>query len=1051
MHLTILHLSDLHFRRSGNWVTERALAIAGAALSTDPQAAAFLLIVSGDLAYSGKSYEYAESAKFLNGLVESLRNTLTRKVEVVSLFVPGNHDCDFDIRSDVRDLIIDSPPEKKAVVQVSGAVAENCVAVQAPFFDFVRERLGLPTIPIAEKFFRSVHPSLAEVSIRIDLYNTAWLSVMHERQGQLAFPVDSFSATAGANQADIAVAVFHHPYNWLEANNARRFRSLIESTSNFVLTGHEHEGSLFAKEVAPSQHVVYLEGAVLQQGENRGDSGFSVINIDTSPLRYKVTEFSWETGMYVEKETRGWAILKPNGLAAGRLFSNTEDFVKGLEDLGTGFTHPKRKSQLVRGDLFIYPELVQRSAKDGGVPKLGRIPSQNVSDTVRTSQRAVLFGADLVGKSTLAKQIYDDFRKSDEVIPLLVSGRALLATNQTELERFLKGPIEEQYGVRALTSYLQLPPNGRALIVDDFHLSKMNSHGQAAFIGLVSNMFETVLLFTNELFSLEYLTVSRLDLTQFGGFDQFEIKEFGFYLRGKLIEKWVRLGNESVISDQQLDLRSTELERTIETVLGKNLLPSNPLTILTILQAWESNKNHDVGNGSYGYLYETLIFQALSSTNLTPPEIDAVKTFLSELAYDLFSADGVTFSAEQLQRAEQSYFQEYLLRLPPNLAGRLADARIFQFREGLYRFRYPYYQYFFAANHLRNGLQFGRQPGLGTKISEMIEHVYYEPYSHVLTFYVYLTRDVEAISQILAGAKSMLSQVTPCDFSEDVSFLNDLYAKSSQPTTALIPKSAAADNKDEFRRELDNEEDARGPNGDLTVESPEKVKYSESLSDLLKLNIATKMLQILGQVLRNSPGSIRAEVKSDLASEAFLLGLRIMNAAVVMAKGNLAGFRIYFQEMLRERLALTKSSPVLESDIARRADESILKLMEAYGFAIVKRISQGVGLRELSPIYEDVLRRHGSPIAMRLIDVSIKLDCFSDPPVSDLEGIEKALRNNPYSHNVLRGLVMAFLYFREVDYRPRNRLMSRFKIAAAKGSLFVDNPNKRARGRTIGT
>jgi hypothetical protein len=75
----------------------------------------------------------------------------------------------------------------------------------------------------------------------------------------------------------------------------------------------------------------------------------------------------------------------------------------------------------------------------------------------------------------------------------------------------------------------------------------MNSHGQAAFIGLASNMFETILLFTNELFSLEYLTVSRLDLTQFRGFDQFQIKEFGFYLRGKLIEKWVRLGNESII------------------------------------------------------------------------------------------------------------------------------------------------------------------------------------------------------------------------------------------------------------------------------------------------------------------------------------------------------------------------------------------------------------------------------------------------------------------------------------------------------------------------
>ena len=44
----------------------------------------------------------------------------------------------------------------------------------------------------------------------------------------------------------------------------------------------------------------------------------------------------------------------------------------------------------------------------------------------------------------------------------------------------------------------------------------------------------------------------------------------------------------------------------------------------------------------------------------------------------------------------------------------------------------------------------------------------------------------------------------------------------------------------------------------------EKLVYEDNLSDIVKFNIAMKILHILGQVVRNFPGSLKREVKTRL-------------------------------------------------------------------------------------------------------------------------------------------------------------------------------------------
>ena len=47
--------------------------------------------------------------------------------------------------------------------------------------------------------------------------NSAWMSRLHERQGMLLLPPEIVPEPPLPDAA-LVVAIFHHPYNWLESN-----------------------------------------------------------------------------------------------------------------------------------------------------------------------------------------------------------------------------------------------------------------------------------------------------------------------------------------------------------------------------------------------------------------------------------------------------------------------------------------------------------------------------------------------------------------------------------------------------------------------------------------------------------------------------------------------------------------------------------------------------------------------------------------------------------------------------------------------------------------
>jgi hypothetical protein len=73
MRIALVHLSDFHLVNGNNVVVRRARAIGSAARAGVADAKHCFLLVSGDIAFSGKTTEYDIADRFLKTVLEVIR------------------------------------------------------------------------------------------------------------------------------------------------------------------------------------------------------------------------------------------------------------------------------------------------------------------------------------------------------------------------------------------------------------------------------------------------------------------------------------------------------------------------------------------------------------------------------------------------------------------------------------------------------------------------------------------------------------------------------------------------------------------------------------------------------------------------------------------------------------------------------------------------------------------------------------------------------------------------------------------------------------------
>ncbi|MBL8632918.1 MAG: metallophosphoesterase [Myxococcales bacterium] len=286
--ITMLHLSDAHMSiRHADVIAERISAVC-AALSKE-QLIPDLIVFTGDAAYSGKESEYQ---LFFERLVRPLLTSFSISPENF-VIVPGNHDVDRDKIDSLQQAGLSnfiSKPEEMDDIWRKVEQRSKLLSRQEAFANFTKQKKLTAVSRVVDVY---------DTSIGFACLNSAWLSASDNDKGNLVLSRAQFNdACQLVENADIKVALWHHPFACLHETDASRSKAQVLQRFHLCLNGHLHEedGSITLSPEGRSQ--IFVCPALHAKGEK---SGFMCYQIDMSERKLDIHAFRWNErkGLFV--------------------------------------------------------------------------------------------------------------------------------------------------------------------------------------------------------------------------------------------------------------------------------------------------------------------------------------------------------------------------------------------------------------------------------------------------------------------------------------------------------------------------------------------------------------------------------------------------------------------------------------------------------------------------------------------------------------------------------------------------------------------------------
>jgi len=406
-----------------------------------------------------------------------------------------------------------------------------------------------------------------------------------------------------------------------------------------------------------------------------------------------------------------------------------------------------------------------------------------------------------------------------------------------------------------------------------------------------------------------------------------------------------------------------------------------------------------------GYLYEHLITTSLAKT-AKRLDLDTAHAYLSEVANHMFDLRTRWLNETQMNEVHKRYCEDFKMSIRfDHIENALIDADLLTNIDGLYSFKYKYCYYYFAAKHLMGRLSTddGKE-----QLRRLAEHVYKEEFANILVFLAYLSREPIIVDEMLRASRAIYPDIEPCDFGDQMKFVAALHDRV--PKTVMIEKDAKSARK-EINQTIDQ----------IEAQMPQPAEDAD-LNDALRINVAFKTIQILGQILKNRPGSIRGPAKMEIAEECYFLGLRALRALINVLEPH----RDELVEFISQQLERFQKDPDERMKKARRV---VSLLVEGIALSFIKKISGSVGTEALRQTYEELVAKHDH-LEVKLIDLSVKLDHFQRFPANEFDQLieDAGKQNNVFTTLMLRHFAFDHFYRYTVDRPIKQRYCSKLGI-----------------------
>lgn len=314
-----MHLSDIHFgqERDGG-----ALAInedAKKRLIDDARdevsklgVVATGVVVTGDIAFSGKRHEYQTAAAWLASLTEAIGCERT-DVQLI----PGNHDIDREKITTSTECVLDAIRDRGDVLlDPMLDSAEDRKLLYARFEAYADFALDYQCeLDLNGGFSNGARLTLAEGRhIRFVRLNSALICSRRDDEGKLILGKRQQPLPVEAGEE--LVVLVHHPLNWFQDSlNARRY---LRSRARVVISGHEHYPKLVVDPVAEGCDLMLLAAGATNPDVVVGEYTY----------KYNILTFEWDQeadALAVSVNPRTWD-------EQGTCFKRDESFLDGKSE-----------------------------------------------------------------------------------------------------------------------------------------------------------------------------------------------------------------------------------------------------------------------------------------------------------------------------------------------------------------------------------------------------------------------------------------------------------------------------------------------------------------------------------------------------------------------------------------------------------------------------------------------------------------------------------------------------------------------------------------------
>ncbi len=1005
MMIGILHLTDLHIKENTN--LQKKIESLATVINNSNQynnIKKIYIAISGDLAHSGYSEEYNNIKTTLDSLLKKL------KIDSKIIMVPGNHDCNFKKEDDLRKLLLKNVSYDSIGIDYS--MPNSVLSTQDDFWDFYEKYNPIPK----NKMFFSIEDFIDGKKIQFNCYNTAWMSSLEEKVGELFFPTKLIPQKIKDN-SDLIISIFHHPLNWLSPhgnNNKKEFEDHLYNNSNILLIGHEHTPGFSQKiELTKEQTIFDIAGGCFSSSLNNTDSEFQFLTINLNEKNFVFEKYSLKNIVY--KLTYTSPIISFREIQNNNKdFPIKKDYSNKIEKIDIPLT--LKTENLKLSSFFIFPYIEEIAVEK--IDMKNKIDSSELKNTT-SNEALILSGEEQSGKTSLLKMLFVSFYENG-YSPLFIEGSDM----KKHITKIIRDSFEEIYSDdhNEYNRYLELSQDKKILFIDDFK-SSPTAIESIKKIRLENTFFKIFISIDSLSFDLNLHSI-------FYDFKHYKINPLNFCKINELIKKYnlFSLKKDLEKNEEQQKQLSLENEREtfdkIKELLKDQLLDTYPIYILILLDTLNT-QNFDLEKTSYGSCYSALITLALVKKGKVPKEEETLGSylnFLEHFSYYLFKNNKNRISDDEFHTFYIEYKKDYMIGKYELLKNSLIKSLILKESKDQLFFGYKYISYFLTAKYIANS-----EKNKESIIQNLFKNLSIEENANILVFITYHSKDSKFIEEALLNAMLVFEDLDPITLEKKCS-LNKILNEISSSMTSEISDSLQTPL--EKREEALHQMDLKSNNNSLQKKEQNLLKQKEEIEALVNpfLN-SFKAIDILGQIIKNNRGS---STKTDTINNITVLYLTAFRT--ISYYGKIIEELKYeiantIKEILEKKIEHKTFHNITSFELLKKIEKDINKFLQFSSLStcliIFSRVARSIGVKNLEELFSTVGEEINTPAA-KLVSFTIN-SYHNKMDIDKLKKLKKEFDGNLVAENILRARAQNYISNNYIDYKEKDKIKAIFQ------------------------